>query len=221
MKGLYVIADTAFLDARRTDPVAYVRAVLDVKPAAIQLRAKGWQARDMLAVLRALGPLCRGRGVPLVANDRADVASLAGCDMVHLGQSDLGPDLVHRVCPNLGLGVSTHDRAQLEAALKVRPTYVAYGPVFETKSKANPDPVVGIAGLASAAKLARAAGIPLVAIGGITLARAAEVCAHADAIAVISDLFPVGADLAEVTARARAYQALFAPTRSGALEAAP
>lgn len=221
MKGLYAIVDTTFLATRGTDPLAYARAVLDARPAALQLRAKEWQARDMLAVLRALAPLCRQRGVSLVANDRADVASLAGCDMVHLGQDDLGADLVHRVCPSLGLGISTHDTAQLQKALAARPSYVAFGPVFETTSKQKPDPVVGLAGLAAAARITRAAGIPLVAIGGITLARAAEVSAHADAAAVIADLYPLGASLEEVTARARAFHAALSGPAVARLEATP
>ncbi|MBX3228172.1 MAG: thiamine phosphate synthase [Labilithrix sp.] len=213
MKGLYAIVDTGLLARRGTDPIAYARAILEARPAALQLRAKDVPARAILSLLRALGPLCRQAGVPLVANDRADLATLAGCDVVHIGQEDLPYDLVHRIAPQLSVGISTHDLAQLERALADKPGYVAFGPVFATMTKVNPDPVVGIDGLRAAAAKTRAAGVPLVAIGGITLANAAEVAPHADAFAVIADLHPEGASLREVTERARAFQAAFGVPR--------
>src|SRR3954452_17046735 len=144
MKGLYAIVDTKVLGTRQTDPIAYARALLPVRPAAIQLRAKDVSAREILGMLRALGPMCRQLGVPLVANDRADLAALAGCECVHIGQEDLPYELVHRIAPQLGVGISTHTLAQLEQALGSRPRYVTYGPVFETASKVNPDAIVGV-----------------------------------------------------------------------------
>lgn len=221
MKGLYAIVDTKLLGARGTDPIAYARAVLDVRPAALQVRAKEMAAREMLGLLRALGPMCRQSGVPLVANDRADLAALAGCDVVHIGQEDLPYELVHRIAPQLSVGISTHNAEQLGRALASRPRYVAYGPVFETTTKSNPDPVVGLDGLRAAAVMTKAAGIPLVAIGGITLARVHEVAAIADACAVIADLYPEGATLADVTARARSFHAAFSSSTPRAPEARP
>lgn len=209
MKGLYAIVDTGFLARRGTDPIAFARAVLEARPAALQLRAKDVPARAILALLRSLGPLCRQHGVPLVTNDRADLAALAGCEVVHIGQEDLPFDLVHRIAPQLAVGISTHDPAQLERALAVKPRYVAYGPVFATGTKVNPDPVVGPEGLRAATAKARAAGIPLVAIGGITLERAETIVDDADMFAVIADLHPEGASLAEVTERAKEFQRLF------------
>jgi thiamine-phosphate pyrophosphorylase len=217
MKGLYAIVDTKVLAARDTDPVAYARALLAARPAAIQVRAKDMGARDILAILRSLGSVCRQVGVALVANDRADLAALAGCEAVHIGQDDLPYELVHRIAPQLSVGISTHNLTQLEKALAVRPRYVAYGPIFETSSKANADPVVGVEGLRQASRLARAAGVPLVAIGGITLANAHELVQYADACAVIADLYPPGATLADVTERAKAFQtALCAAPRAEA-----
>lgn len=207
MKGLYAIVDTKLLAARGTDPLAYARAVLEVRPAAIQVRAKEVSAREILAILRALGPMCRQLGIPLVANDRVDLAALAGCECVHIGQEDLPYELVHRIAPQLGIGISTHNPEQLQRALAVNPRYVAYGPVFETASKMNPDPVVGLEGLREASRVARAAGVPLVAIGGITLSRVQELVELADCCAVIADLYLPGATLADVTARARLFHA--------------
>jgi thiamine-phosphate pyrophosphorylase len=220
MKGLYAIVDTKILGARRTDPIAYARALLAVRPAAIQLRAKDRSAREILGMLRALGPMCRQAGVPLVANDRADLAALAGCECVHIGQEDLPYELVHRIAPQLGVGISTHNMEQLARAVAIKPRYVAYGPIFETSSKANPGPVVGVEGLREASRVARAAGVPLVAIGGITLSRVHELVDHADACAVIGDLYLPGATLADVTERARLFHAALGG-RPRSLEARP
>jgi thiamine-phosphate pyrophosphorylase len=206
MNGLYAIVDTKLLERRGVSPIDYARAVLVARPAALQLRAKDMPAREILGLLRAIAPMCRHAHVPLVANDRADLAVLAGCDAVHIGQDDLPYDLVHRIAPHLQVGISTHNLEQLERALAAGPSYVAYGPVFDTPSKVNPDPTVGIEGLAQASKMARRARIPLVAIGGLTLERLPFVAPHAEAFAVIADLFPEGARLDAVTERACAFQ---------------
>jgi thiamine-phosphate pyrophosphorylase len=211
MKGLYAIVDTKLLARRRLDPIDFARAVLPSHPAALQLRAKDVPAREILRLLRALGPLCRQARVPLVANDRADLAALAGCDAVHIGQDDLPYELVHRIAPQLSVGISTHDLAQLDRALAFRPQYVAYGPIFETATKANPDPAVGVEGLRAASRLARAVGIPLVAIGGISLERLPEIIDVIEACAVIADLCPEGATLRDVAARAAAWATAFNP----------
>jgi thiamine-phosphate pyrophosphorylase len=224
MKGLYAIVDTKLLSYRETDPIAYARAILEARPAALQVRAKNVGAREMLGILRALGPMCRQLGVRLVANDRADLAALAGCDAVHIGQEDLPFELVHRIAPQLEVGISTHNVDQLTRALACKPHYVAYGPVFETVNKMNPDPVVGLEGLRQASRLARAARVPLVAIGGITLSRVHELVDLADACAVIGDLYLPGASLAQVTERARAFQAALGASVSSlprAVEARP
>jgi thiamine-phosphate pyrophosphorylase len=226
MRGLYAIADVKTLAARGVDVVAFVEAVAVARPAAIQLRAKELSAAAMLALLRTLVPICRRADVPLVANDRADIAALAGCDWVHVGQGDLGLDDVRRLAPGLRAGISTHDLPQLLAALEQRPGYVAYGPVYPTVSKEAPDPVVGLEGLKLAYRAARAAGIPLVAIGGITLVRAPEIVACADVGAVIAALLPTvdanpearrPVDLDEVSARARRLHSALLGAPSGPL----
>jgi thiamine-phosphate pyrophosphorylase len=207
MRGLYAIVDTKFLATREVDPMAYARALLEARPAALQLRAKDVPAREILTLLRALRMACRQFNVPLVLNDRADLAALAGCEIVHIGQDDLPYDLVHRIAPQLAVGISTHTPEQLERALAFKPSYVAYGPIYETSSKPNPDPVVGVEGLKEASRIARAAGVPLVAIGGLTLARIHEVAPYVEACAVISDLFLPGFTMKEVTERAKVFQA--------------
>jgi len=222
MRGLYAIVDTKSLRARGIDPVAFARAVLSARPAALQLRAKDTAPREFLALLRSISPLCREAGVPFIANDRADLASLAACGYVHIGQEDLSVERVRRIAPLLRVGISTHTPEQLAVALDAAPDYVAFGPVFATASKDLPDPVVGIAGLRQASSAARRAGVPLVAIGGITLERAAEIATLADAAAVISGLLPASsidetprAILEAVAARARELQLALSPPLAG------
>jgi thiamine-phosphate pyrophosphorylase len=221
-RGLYAIVDVTSLVARGLDPVAFARAVLEARPAALQVRAKELEARELLALLRAIAPLCRGAGVPLVANDRVDLAVLAGTPYVHVGQTDLAVERVRRVAADLRVGVSTHTPEQLAAALEARPDYVAYGPVFPTVSKAAPDPCVGLAGLAAASAQADAAAVPLVAIGGVTLERAPDVARWATAAAVIHALLPASSTSSaspyeEVTARSVALHAALGGALPGAV----
>jgi thiamine-phosphate pyrophosphorylase len=219
MRGLYAIVDVGTLSARHLDPIAFAEAVLSARIAALQLRAKDASPRDALALLRALAPMCHRVSVPLVVNDRPDWAILAGCDMVHVGQGDMPIERVRRLVPGIGVGLSTHSLAQLDIALAARPAYVAFGPVFETLTKAHPDPVVGALGLREAYRRALAARVPLVAIGGITRERGRALVGAADALAVIGDLLPphvvgegrcsAGDVLREVATRARALSELF------------
>ena len=128
-----------------------------------------------------------GKSVRLILNDRADLCLAADFDGVHVGQDDLSPEAVRRIIgPNRWLGVSTHNPEQLRQADLTSADYLAIGPVFQTSSKENPDPAVGLEGVRRARALTRK---PLVAIGGITRANAASViAAGADSVAVISDL---------------------------------
>jgi thiamine-phosphate pyrophosphorylase len=196
VRGLYAIADLDLLRKRGLDPVEYAAALVAAKPCALQLRAKNATMQETIELLRAFKPLCAPAGVPLIANDRFDIALVVGADIVHVGQEDAAPSLVRAVAPNLRLGISTHTPEELNAALRAHPTYVAFGPVWPTTSKALPDPVVGVNGVRQAARLlrhhARDTGFapPLVAIGGVTLERVAEIAGYISAAAVISDLLP-------------------------------
>ena len=127
--------------------------------------------------------------IKLIMNDRADLCLAAAFDGLHLGQDDLSPESARKIIgPARLLGVSTHNPEQLSEATKTTADYLAIGPVFSTTTKANPDPVVGLAGVRRARELTPK---PLVAIGGITPANARSVLdAGADAIAVISALLP-------------------------------
>jgi thiamine-phosphate pyrophosphorylase len=113
---------------------------------------------------------------------------LAGADGVHVGQTDLGAEQARGIVgPEIFLGISTHSLGQFQAAAASSADYIAVGPVFSTGTKENPDPVVGTEFIRNIRPLTKK---PIVAIGGITLERAAEVInAGADSIAVISDIF--------------------------------
>ena len=150
----------------------------------------------------------------MYANDRADLALLAGCDGVHVGQEDLPIALVRALAAGraLRVGNSTHDEAQVDAAIFEAPDYIAIGPIFPTKSKDKPSPVVGIDRLAAlvARVRERRPDVPIVAIGGITRNNAAKVGAIVDAAAVIQALLPDSdgpSKWGEVTARAEAIGA--------------
>ena len=123
----------------------------------------------------------------LIMNDRADLCLAAEYDGVHVGQDDLSPESARRIVgAGRWLGVSTHNPEQVRVADQTSADYLAIGPVFATASKANPDPLVGLAGVERARELTRK---PLVAIGGITRQNCRSVIqAGADSVAVISDL---------------------------------
>ncbi len=127
------------------------------------------------------------RGMRLIVNDRADIAAIAGAGGVHVGQEDLPVEEARRICgPSSWVGVSTHNLDQLREAAGTSADYIAVGPIFPTGTKENADRVVGIEFLRAARGLTRK---PIVAIGGITLERAADVFrAGADSVAVIRDL---------------------------------
>ena len=206
-RGLYAIVDESTCRARGIAPCDVARAALDEGAAAIQLRAKAKDGAAVLALSQEIQSLSRGYGVPFFVNDRLDVAALVGAGL-HLGQSDLPVASARRLVPSIAVGVSTHTPDELASALVSAPTYVAYGPVFPTSSKANPDPVVGLDELGRTVEGAGA--IPVVAIGGISVERAREVFARgATLVAVIAGLFPSGAHerptISSVAERARAY----------------
>ena len=181
----YPIVDAGRLHGR--DPAFVVDSLARAGARLIQLRVKGLSDRRWLAMAGAAQAAARASGAYLVVNDRADIARIAGADGLHVGQDDLaGTDARAVVGPGVLLGVSTHNLDQLAAAATAAVDYLAIGPVFPTRTKDNPDPVVGL----EMVRRARAATTrPLVAIGGITRANARSVVeAGADGVAVISDL---------------------------------
>lgn len=166
----------------------------------IQYRDKQGSSRHLFEISQQLARRARQCGVTFLVNDRADVALVAGAAGVHLGQDDLTLALVRRM---LGVGrmvgISTHSVGEVVEADRSPVEYVAFGPVFATRSKERPNPAVGLEGLRAARG---ATHKPLVAIGGITVDNARQVIeAGADSVAVISDLL----SHPDVAARAREF----------------
>ena len=181
---LYVILDAGLLNVPETE-CAQRLAAAGVR--LLQYRNKRAWARELFESSKRLSSLLIPQGVTFVVNDRADVAAAAEASGVHVGQEDLGAEAARSVIgAEKLLGVSTHNLDQFKDAAAASADYVAVGPVFSTLTKANPDPVVGIDLIR---RVRRLTDKPIVAIGGITLERAAEVIqAGADSVAVISDI---------------------------------
>jgi thiamine-phosphate pyrophosphorylase len=155
----------------------------------VQLREKQASPRDFYREAREAMRVARARGVKLIINDRADIALALEAEGVHLGQDDLPPEAARRLLgDHFIIGYSTHDLRQVEEAARLSVDYVAFGPIFPTRSKENPDAVVGLE-LLKRARASLDAAIPLVAIGGITRENArAALDAGADSVAVINAL---------------------------------
>jgi thiamine-phosphate pyrophosphorylase len=184
LSPLYVILDAALLPS---DPIEFVKRLMGAGACLFQYRNKTAPARELLAAAQALNvTVCQEGGLFLV-NDRPDIARLAGASGVHVGQDDLPVAAARKIVgPQALAGISTHNLEQFRMAAQTDADYIAVGPIFETRSKTNPDPVVGVGLIREARKLTKK---PLVAIGGITLERAADVIrAGADSVAIISDI---------------------------------
>jgi thiamine-phosphate pyrophosphorylase len=160
----------------------------------LQYRDKHADARELLEKARAIAERVCPQGVLFFVNDRPDIAAVAGASGVHVGQHDLSVEQSRAAMAQLSpaplpaklVGISTHNLEQFVAAAASTADYIALGPVFETRSKANPDPVVGTELIRRARRLTEK---PIVAIGGITLELAPQIIgAGADSVAVISDV---------------------------------
>ena len=182
---LYAIIDPARTGGVLPAVVARELALAGVR--LIQFRDKHASSRQLYEDCIELKELLQESGCSLIVNDRADVARATKAAGVHLGQDDLPVEMARRVlAPDQWIGCSTHSLDQVVAADRTTADYIAFGPVFPTSSKENPDPVVGLEGLREARRATRK---PLVAIGGINLRNAGEVLgAGADSVAVIGDL---------------------------------
>ena len=209
---LYAIVDRATLDARGLKVREFARELREAGVGLVQYRDKVNGPQEILRAADEIDEAFEGAVVTRIMNDRVDLAVLAGWDGVHVGQGDLGVEVARRVLQGHNLiehrpsrsgvagsslvGVSTHNEEQARVAVDAGPNYVAVGPVFATASKANPEPVVGL----ELARRARAmTKLPIVAIGGITLANARSVMeAGADSVAVIGGLFVEGRRVGEV-----------------------
>jgi hydroxymethylpyrimidine kinase/phosphomethylpyrimidine kinase/thiamine-phosphate diphosphorylase len=189
---LYLITDPSFLATN--DLIALLPALVGAGVTAVQLRDKNADTRTLVAHARALKATLLPLGVPLIVNDRVDVALAADADGVHVGTSDLDPATVRRLLgPGRSLGVSI-ERPQ-DVATASEADVLSVSPVFATATKADVAPALGVEGVA---EVCAQTAVPVCGIGGIDAARAAEVVrAGGEGVAVVSAILaapdPVGA----------------------------
>lgn len=170
------------------DSVQWLERMLPLGVKLVQLRIKDTPEAELRAAIAQAQALCRRHGALLVVNDHWSLALDTGCDWVHLGQEDLDEaDLPAIRRAGLKLGVSTHDHAELDRALSLRPDYVALGPVYPTILKKMKWHQQGLERVRAWKDLI--GGIPLVAIGGMSVERAAGAfAAGADIVSAVTDI---------------------------------
>jgi len=199
---LYLVTDQQALRGRCLTDV--VKQAVQGGVTCVQLREKTANTRDFVALAMALQRLLKPLGVPLVINDRIDVALACGAQGVHLGQSDMPVALARQLLPPevfIGLSVENLDDVRRAASQPV--DHLGVSPVFATPTKTDTAPPWGLDGLSQVRAMT---DLPLVAIGGIHLSNAAEMlAAGADGLAVVSAL--CSAD--DPRAAAQAFRALF------------
>jgi thiamine-phosphate pyrophosphorylase len=181
--SLYLVTDRQLIGSRSLEEV--VRAAVQGGVCAVQLREKYCSTREFIALGKRLKALLDPRDVPLIINDRVDVALAVGAAGVHLGQSDMECGDARRLLgPEVVIGLSVETMPQAEAAQSFDLDYLAVSPLFATPTKTD---TAGPWGLERLALLKRASRQPLVAIGGINAGNAAQViAAGADGLVVVS-----------------------------------
>ena len=183
---IYPITDTRISNLSHAEQVA---RLISGGATLVQLREKNASPKDFYEQAKEALEIARKNNVKIIINDRVDIALALKADGVHLGQDDLQPEHARKILGEKAIiGFSTHNLKQAVEAVKFPIDYLAIGPVFDTQTKENPDAVVGVKGVR---KVHQTIGdFPFVAIGGITLENFQEVlCAGADSVAIISDLF--------------------------------
>lgn len=183
LPSVYPITDTRISGLTHLDQV---ERLIDGGATLIQLREKYASSREFHEQAVECVHYAHSNGVKIMINDRVDIAMMSDADGVHLGQDDMPPEAARGLLgPDKIIGYSTHSIEQAVAAAASGVDYVAIGPVFATGTKTDPDPVVGIEGVAKAR--AAISDFPLVAIGGIDMSNVTTVLsAGANSAAVIS-----------------------------------
>jgi thiamine-phosphate pyrophosphorylase len=210
---LHAIVDVDVAARHGWAPADLAAAFLDGGARLIQLRAKNWPSGIFLDLCDAVVARAASYdGARIIVNDRVDLARLSGAAGVHVGQEDLSPAVARRLLgEDAVVGISTHSPEQIAAAFTTSATYIAVGPIFGTATKETGYTAVGLALLetAVAASAVDERRRPVVAIGGITLERAAAVWkAGATSVAVITDLLEGGTPAARVASYNRVASTL-------------
>jgi thiamine-phosphate pyrophosphorylase len=194
--SLYLVTDRSL--ARGRAMLDIVRAAVQGGVTCVQLREKTCATREFIEEALAVKEFLRSRGVPLIINDRLDVALAVGADGVHLGQKDM-PLAAARaiVTDTMLIGISAESLADAVAAQQGGADYLGVSPIFATPTKTDAAAPLGLVGLQA---IRRAVDIPLVGIGGLNRQNAAAVVrCGADGVAVVSAI--VAAEDPEQAAR--------------------
>lgn len=193
---IYPITDVSITNLSHLEQV---KQIIEGGATFIQLRDKNLSPREFYESAKEVTDYTRNSQIKIIINDRVDIALAARADGVHLGQDDLPPKKARLILGERAIiGFSTHNIDQAIEAAKLPLDYIAIGPIYQTKTKKNPDPIVGIEGL----KTVRQAigNFPLVAIGGIDFESAQIVWQNgADSIALISSLLTPPDSISENT----------------------
>jgi thiamine-phosphate pyrophosphorylase len=191
---VYPITDTRLSGLSHAEQVA---RLIEGGASLIQLRDKHATPREFYRQAADALQLARAHHAILIINDRVDIAVALKADGVHLGQTDMPAAAARRLLGKEAIiGFSTHNIEQAKLATALPIDYLAFGPVFPTSTKENPDPIAGLEALREVCAIK--GPLPLVGIGGITFLNALEVTkAGADAIALISDLIAEAPRIAE------------------------
>ena len=200
--SIYLVTDDGCLQGRAL--IACVREALEGGVTLVQYRAKTASSAEMYAEALQLKALCDSFNVPLIINDRLDIAMAVGAAGVHLGQDDLPCAAARRILgEDYLIGVSAHNPAEAKAALQSGADYLGCGAVFGTATKADVKKL-GTDGLAA---ICREKGLPVVGIGGVTADNYREVrAAGADGAAIVSGILAQPDIRATVRAIARVSQ---------------
>ena len=181
---LYLVTDASLSNGRST--LDMVTDAIRGGVTCVQLREKNATAKDFLHTAQQLRPLLEKHRIPFIINDRIDIALAANADGIHIGQSDIPLPDAKKIFPDKIIGITIHSAEQAVLAEKEGATYVAVSPVFDTPTKTDTPPGLGLEGVS---RIRKSVSIPVVAIGGIQLNNAAEILqAGADGLAVVSAL---------------------------------
>lgn len=182
----YPITDRSLSGLSHADQVA---ALASRGMTIVQLREKDLSPVEFYREAEQAITVARHHGVKIIINDRVDIALALKADGVHLGQDDLPVEAARRLLGNdVIIGLSTHNLAQAQQAARLPIDYLAIGPIFPTSTKESSNPPVGLVGLAEVRQAV--SGMPLIAIGGVTVTNRDQViAAGADSVAMIRDIW--------------------------------
>lgn len=194
--SLYLVTDRGLARGRSTLDI--VTAATQGGTTIVQLREKDFSTRDFIAQAFSIQEFLKTRGIPLIINDRVDVAQAVGADGVHLGQTDMPLEMAKGILGDkMIIGISAESLADAIAAENGGADYLGVSPIYATPTKTDTAPALGLEGLRQIRKAVR---LPLVGIGGLNRDNAADVIRNgADGVAVVSAI--VAADDPETAAR--------------------